>query len=71
MTLSPKDLPALQKAFQRASIPFQVIGRVKRGPSRVLAVEGKMKKELKPLPRDEILKIYSTGKMEWWNNGFE
>lgn len=64
MTLSPKDLPVLKKAFQRTSIPIRVIGRVKRGPARVLSVEGKMKKELKPLPRDEILKIYSTGKME-------
>ncbi len=64
LTLSPKDLPALQKAFQRVSIPIRVIGSVKRGPARALAVEGKRKKELKPLPRDEILKVYSTGKME-------
>jgi hydrogenase maturation factor len=58
LTLSPKDLPALQKAFQRVSIPHQVIGSVKRGPARALAVEGKKRKELKPLARDEILKIY-------------
>ncbi|MDI6764639.1 MAG: AIR synthase family protein, partial [Thermodesulfobacteriota bacterium] len=64
MTLSPKDLPALQKAFQKVSIPIQVIGRVKRGPARALTIEGKRKKQLKPLIRDEILKIYSTGKME-------
>lgn len=64
LALSPEDLPALQKAFQRASIPLQVIGRVKRGPARALAFEGKKRKELKPLARDEILKIYSTGNME-------
>ena len=58
LTCSPRDLPALQKAFQRTSIPIRVIGRVKRGQARVLSVEGKRKKELKPLPRDEILKIY-------------
>ncbi len=58
LTLSPKDLPALQKAFQRADIPIRVIGRVKKGPARALAVEGKRKKELKPVSRDEILKIF-------------
>jgi hydrogenase maturation factor len=58
LTLSPKDLPATQKAFQRVSVPIRVIGRVKRGPARVLALEGKKKKELKPVSRDEILKIY-------------
>jgi hypothetical protein len=57
MTLPPKDFPVLQKAFQRTSIPIRVIGRVKRGPARAFAVEGKKKKELKPFPRDEILKI--------------
>jgi len=55
LTLSPQDLPFLQKAFQKASIPFQVIGKVRQGPARVLTIEGK---EVKPLPRDEILKIY-------------
>jgi hydrogenase maturation factor len=64
LTIAPSDLSNLQKALKGASIPVQVIGRVKRGPARALAVEGKRKKELKPLPRDEILKIYSTGKME-------
>ncbi len=58
LSLSPKDLPTLQKAFQKASIPLRVIGRVKRGPARVLAVEGKKRKELKPVSRDEILKIF-------------
>ncbi|MDI7261230.1 MAG: AIR synthase family protein [Thermodesulfobacteriota bacterium] len=60
LTLSPKDLPALQKAFQRVPIPIRVIGRVKRGPARALASEGKKRKELKHLARDEILKIYET-----------
>lgn len=58
LTLSPKDLPALQNAFQRVPIPIRVIGRVKRGPARAMAFEGKKRKELKPLARDEILKIY-------------
>jgi hydrogenase maturation factor len=62
LTCSPRDLPALQKAFQRTSIPIRVIGRVKRGQARVLTVEGKKKKELRPLSRDEILKIYENPK---------
>jgi hydrogenase maturation factor len=57
LTLSPQDLPLLQKAFRKASIPFQVIGKVKQGPARVLTIEGK---EIKPLPRDEILKIHEN-----------
>ena len=55
LTFSPQDLPLLQKAFQKASIPVQVIGRVKQGPGRVLSKDGK---EIHPLSRDEILKIY-------------
>jgi hydrogenase maturation factor len=58
LTLSPEDLPALKKAFQKTSIPARVIGRVKQGPARALAVEGRKKKQLTPVPRDEILKIY-------------
>lgn len=58
LTLSPKDLPALRKAFQKTSIPVRVIGRVKQGPARALAMEGRKKRQLKPVPRDEILKIY-------------
>ena len=58
LTIAPSDLPNLKKVFKETAIPFQVIGRVKRGPARVLSVDGKRKKELKPLPRDEILKIY-------------
>jgi len=57
LTLSPQDLPLLQKAFQKASIPFQVIGEVREGPARVQTIEGK---GIKPLPRDEILKIYEN-----------
>jgi len=59
LTLSPSDLSPLQKAFRRNSIPFQVIGKVKKGPARVLKSDQKGRKELKPLPRDEILKIYN------------
>lgn len=62
LTVSPRHLPALRKAFGSASIPLRVIGRVKRGPARALTVEGKVKKELKPMPRDEILKIYEKHK---------
>jgi len=55
LSISSKDLPLLQTAFQKAAIPIQVIGKVKQGPARVLTIEGM---EIKPLPRDEILKIY-------------
>jgi hydrogenase maturation factor len=58
LTVSPRYFPNLRKAFGSASIPHQVIGNVRRGPPRALAVQGKTKKELKPLFRDEILKIY-------------
>jgi hydrogenase maturation factor len=58
LTVSPSDLFPLQKAFKRNSIPFQVIGKVKKGPARVLRIDQKGRKELKPLPRDEILKIF-------------
>jgi hydrogenase expression/formation protein HypE len=57
LTISPPDLSALQNAFREASIPIQVIGEVKEGPARVFAIEGK---EIKPFPRDEILKIYGN-----------
>ncbi|MEW6375273.1 MAG: AIR synthase related protein [Thermodesulfobacteriota bacterium] len=60
LTLSPSSLPTLQKAFANTSIPFQVLGRVKKGPPRVLKIDPKGLKELKPLPRDEILKIYEN-----------
>lgn len=58
LTLSPSDLSPLQKAFRKNSIPFQLIGKVKKGPPRVLAKDEKSYDELKPLARDEILKIY-------------
>jgi len=55
LTISPSDFSRLEVAFQKASIPFQVIGKVKQGPARVLTKDGK---EIRPLSRDEILKIY-------------
>lgn len=58
LTISPSDILTIQKAFKRTSIPLQVIGKVKKGPARVINVEGKKRKELRPFPRDEILKIY-------------
>jgi hydrogenase maturation factor len=58
LAISPSDLSSIEKAFRRNSIPFQVIGKVKKGPARVLRIDRKARKELKPLPRDEILKIY-------------
>jgi hydrogenase maturation factor len=58
LTISPSDLSSLQRAFKKASIPMQIIGRVKRGPVRVLTGKGKRRKELHPLSRDEILKVF-------------
>jgi hydrogenase maturation factor len=58
LTVPPSDLSTLQKSFRKASIPIQAIGQVKKGRARVLAIEEKGSKELEPLPRDEILKIY-------------
>ncbi len=55
LTLSPDGVPTLQRAFKRASIPIQIIGRVKRGSPKVLGKDGN---EIKPFERDEILKIY-------------
>jgi hydrogenase expression/formation protein HypE len=55
LTISPSDSSRLEVAFQKASIPVQVIGKVKQGPARVLTKDGK---EIHPLSRDEILKIY-------------
>jgi hydrogenase maturation factor len=59
LTLSPSDLSPIEKTFRKNSIPFQVIGKVMKGPARVLRSDQKGRKELKPLPRDEILKIYN------------
>jgi hydrogenase maturation factor len=58
LTVSPSDLSPIEKAFRNNSIPFQVIGKVKKGPVRVLRIDSKGRKELKFLPQDEILKIY-------------
>jgi len=55
LTISPSDSSRLEVAFQKASIPFHVIGKVRQGPARVLNKDGK---EIHPLSRDEILKIY-------------
>ncbi len=60
LTISPSDLSTLLRAFGEASIPIEVIGQVKRGKPRVLAIDGKGTKELHPLQRDEILKIYEN-----------
>ena len=57
LSISSKDLPLLQTAFQKAAIPIQVIGKVKQGPARVLTRDGR---EIKPFSRDEILKIYES-----------
>jgi hydrogenase maturation factor len=59
LAISPSDFSPIQKAFGKNSIPLQVIGKVKRGPARVLRIDQKGLKELKPFPRDEILKIYN------------
>jgi hydrogenase expression/formation protein HypE len=55
LTVAPPDLIPLQKAFTKASIPLQVIGQVKEGPSKLLTKGGK---EIQLFPQDEILKIY-------------
>ncbi len=61
LTVSPSDVPPLQKAFAEASIPLQVIGKVNKGRPRVWTTrDGKGRKELKLLARDEILKIYEN-----------
>ena len=58
LSISPSDLPAIQRAFQEASVSIQVIGQVREGVARVLARDGKHVKELEPFARDEILKIF-------------
>jgi hydrogenase maturation factor len=62
LTISPSDYSGIESTFRKASIPIQVIGRVKKGPARVLKINQKGRKELKPLSRDEILKIYKNPK---------
>ena len=58
LAISPSDLSSIEKAFRKNSIPLNIIGKVKRGPARVLKIDQKGREELKPLPRDEILKIF-------------
>ena len=58
LTVSPTDFLPIQKAFRKNGIPLNVIGNVKKGSARVLTSSRKGRKELKPLPQDEILKIY-------------
>ncbi len=58
LTIPPSDLSSLRRSFRKASIPVQVIGEVKKGPARVLAREESGVREIQPLPRDEILKIF-------------
>ena len=60
LTISPSDLSSLERAFEAASIPLHVIGKVKEGQARVLATDGKGIRELEPLSQDEILKIYES-----------
>ncbi len=62
LTVSPSDFSPIQKAFRKYSIPLSIIGKVKKGPARVLKIDQKGRKELKPFPRDEILKIYENTK---------
>jgi hydrogenase maturation factor len=74
LTVSPSDFSPIQKIFKKNSIPFQVIGKVKKGPAKVFRIDGKGRKELEPLPRDEILKIYENTKKgfkESRGQGFE
>lgn len=40
-------------------VDLDVIGRMVKGQARVLKVDRKGGKELRSLPRDEILKVYS------------
>ena len=58
LTLSPSDLASLQRSFGEASIPYQVIGEVRKGPARVVARDENGMKEIHPFARDEILKLY-------------
>ena len=58
LALSPSDFSPVEKAFRKNSIPFRVIGKIRKGPARVLRTDQKGRREVKPLPRDEILKIY-------------
>jgi hydrogenase expression/formation protein HypE len=54
----PSDLVNLQRAFEEASVPIQVIGEVKEGPARVIATSEAGMNEVKAFARDEILKVF-------------
>jgi hydrogenase expression/formation protein HypE len=74
LTASPSDFSPIQKAFRKYSIPLSIIGKVKKGPARVLKIDPKGRKELNPLSRDEILKIYENTKIGFKDSrvqGFE
>jgi hydrogenase maturation factor len=58
LAIPPSDLSSIEKAYRKNSIPLNIIGKVKRGPARVLKIDRRGRKELNPFPRDEILKIY-------------
>ncbi len=64
LTISPSDLSSLLKAFREVFIPIEVIGQVRKGKPRVLAIDEKGIREIPPFSRDEILKIYSNGIVE-------
>jgi len=59
-TISPVDLSTVQQIFTEVSMPIQVIGKIKEGSTRVFARNKEGDRELKPVSRDEILKIYES-----------
>jgi hydrogenase expression/formation protein HypE len=60
LTVSAPDHTTLQKAFDKASIPHRVVGKVKKGPARVMAKGERGEREIHPFARDEVLKIYES-----------
>jgi len=58
LTVAPEELPPLASAFAKAALPLEVIGKVNKGPSRVIARDEKGRREIQPFSRDEILKLY-------------
>lgn len=58
LTIAPEELTPLATAFARAAIPIEVLGEVKKGPSRVIARDEKGRREIHPFSRDEILKLH-------------
>ena len=58
LTVAPEELPPLASAFVKAALPLVVIGKVNKGPSRVIARDEKGRREIQPFSRDEILKLY-------------